>query len=80
MGEGSSIAVNCGVGHRCSEDPELLWLWCKPAAGAQIQSLAWEPPYATGAALKRKKKKKNVLFSSVESIHTFNSLLYGECL
>ena len=25
---------------------------------AQIQPLAWEPPYVAGAALKRQKKKK----------------------
>ena len=37
----------------------LLWLWCRLAAVALIQPLAWEFPYATGVALKRKKKKKN---------------------
>ena len=35
---------------------ELLWLWCRPAATALIQLLAWEPPYAVGVALKRQKK------------------------
>ena len=42
-------------------DPMLLWLWCRWAAAALIQPLAWELPYATSAALKRfflKKKKK----------------------
>ena len=39
-------------------DPTLLWLWCRPAATALIGPLAWEPPYAAGAALKRQKKKK----------------------
>ena len=34
-------------------DPELLWLWCRLVATAPIQPLAWEPPYATGAALKK---------------------------
>ena len=28
------------IGHRCSSDPELLWLWCRPAAVALIQPLA----------------------------------------
>ena len=37
-------------------DPALLWLWCRPAAAAWIRPLAWEPQYATGAALKRPKK------------------------
>ena len=34
-----------------------LWLWCRPAATCPIRSLTWEPPYASGAALKRQKKK-----------------------
>jgi len=46
------------VGHRCSWDPALLWLWRGLAAVAPIQPLAWEPPYASGLALKRKKKKQ----------------------
>ena len=40
------------------KDLTLLWLWCRPAAVALIGPLAWEPPYAMGAALKSKKKKK----------------------
>ena len=44
-----------GVGHRCGSDPVLLWLWCRPAAVAPVQPLAWEPPYAWGLALKRQK-------------------------
>ena len=36
----------------------MLWLWCRPAATAAIQPLAWEPSYAVGEALKRKKKKR----------------------
>ena len=35
----------------------LLWLWCRRAATAPIQPLAWEPPCATGAALKTNKQK-----------------------
>ena len=53
------MAVSCGVGHRQGSDPELLWLWCRLASGAPIQPLVWELPYAMGAALKRKKEKKN---------------------
>ena len=33
---------------------DLMWLWCRPAGVAPIQPLAWELPYATGAALKSK--------------------------
>ena len=40
------------------KDPVLLWLWCKLAAIALIQPLAWEFPYAASAALKKKRKKK----------------------
>ena len=29
----------------------MLWLWSRPAATALIQPLAWELPYAMGAAL-----------------------------
>ena len=47
----------CGVGGRCGSDLALLWLWCRPAAVAPSRLLAWEPPYATGVALKKKKKK-----------------------
>ena len=48
------------VGLRCGSDPVLLWLWCRPAATGPIGPLAWEPPYATGVALKRPKKKKKL--------------------
>ena len=50
--------MSCGVGQRSGSDPELLWLWCRPAAAAPIQPLAWELPYAADAALKKKAKKK----------------------
>ena len=33
-------------------------VWCKLAAVAQIQPLAWEIPYAAGMALKSKKGRK----------------------
>ena len=45
--------MSYGVGHRCGSDPILLWLWYRPAATALIQHLAWEPPHASGVALKR---------------------------
>ena len=61
--------MSCGIGYRCSSDPALLWLWHRPVAAAPIRPLAWEPPYAAGAAqetakinkLKTKKNKKNSL-------------------
>ena len=47
------IAMSCGVGRRRSLDPTLLWLWHRLAATALMRPLAWEPPYATGAALEK---------------------------
>ena len=50
--------MSCGVGRRCGSDPTLLWLSYRAAATAPIRPLAWEPPYASGEALKRQKTKK----------------------
>ena len=50
--------MSCSVGCTHGSDPKLLWLWHRPAATAPIGPLDWEPPYAEGAAVKRKKKKK----------------------
>jgi len=50
--------VSCGVGRRRGSDPALLWLWHRLAATAPIRPLAWEPPYAAGAAQKWQKDKK----------------------
>ena len=44
------VAVSCGVGCRCGSDPALLWLWRRLVATAPMRPLAWEPPYAAGAA------------------------------
>ena len=68
MGWGSGVAMSCDVGCRHGSELALLWLWlwCRPVAIAPIGPLAWEPPYAAGAALekakkdKRKKKKKEM--------------------
>ena len=49
-----------GVGHRHGLDPALLWLWHRVAAVALTGPLAWEPPYASGAALKSKNKQKEL--------------------
>ena len=51
--------MSCGVGRRRSLDPVLLWLWRRPVATALIGPLAWEPPYASGAAQEMEKKTKN---------------------
>ena len=51
------------------KDPAWPWLWWRPAAGAPIPPLAWEPPYAAGAALKRKKNNRHFQFRTFFSLH-----------
>ena len=63
--------MSSGVGCRRSSDPELLWLWHRPVATAPLKPLAWESPYATGAALKKTKNnnnKKNELLLLTENV------------
>ena len=48
--------MSCSVGCRRGSDPALLWLWHRPAATALIGPLAWEPPYAAGAAVEMAKR------------------------
>ena len=50
----NSTFVSVGIWNRLGSDPALLWLWRRPAATAPIRPLAWEPPYATGAALENR--------------------------
>ena len=56
--------MSCDVGCRRGSGPLLLWLWCRLAVVALIRPPTWEPPYASGVALKRSKKKKKLSFSS----------------
>ena len=53
--------MSCGIGHRHGSDQVLLWLWCRLAAVAPSQPLAWERPYAAGAAPKTKQNKNAIL-------------------
>ena len=48
---------------------ELWFRWHRLAATALIWHLAWEPPYALGAALKRPKKKKKKKFTLPKKWH-----------
>ena len=50
--------MSCGVGRSRGSAPSLQWLLCRPEATALIPPLAWEPPYATGVALKIQKIQK----------------------
>ena len=56
--------MSCGVGCRRGSNLALLWLWCRLAAATLIRALAWEPPCAVSAALKRQKKKRVSTVSS----------------
>ena len=55
VGQGSDIDLSCGVGSKRGLDPE--WLWHRSAAVALIGPLAWEPPYAVGMPLQKRKKQ-----------------------
>ena len=62
--------MSCGVGCRHGSDHVLLgsWLgsWHRPAATTLFGPLAWEPPYVTDAALKKRtNKQKNKHFSKI---------------
>jgi len=70
--------VSCGVGCRLGLDSALLWLWRRPVGTAPIGPLAWEPPYAAGAALEKAKKKdqkkkkssRGVIYSMVTIVNS----------
>ena len=57
------------LGCRHGSDP--AWLWRRPGAVVPIRPLAWEPPYAAGAALKSKKKKRNKENDRCKMFHIF---------
>ena len=63
-----ALAVSCCVGCRRGWNPELLWLWCRPAAIALIRPLplAWEFLYA-----KKKTKQKTPLSSFLFILFSF---------
>ena len=66
--------MNCAVGCRRSSDSALLQLWRRLAATAPIQPLAWETPYALGAAQEMEKKDQKKMLN--ESGMKWNSCLF----
>ena len=67
-----------GVGCRRGSDLALLWLrlWCRLAAIAPIRSLAWEHPYAAGAALEETIIIIIIIIIITQSIARFFPLLF----
>ena len=63
--------MSCG--HRCGLDPTLLWR--RPATVAPIRPLAWEPPYAACAAVKRQKKKEKKNLKGNMCLHLHKATL-----
>ena len=55
---GDPVLPRRSVGCRHGSDPALLWLWCRPAAAALIQPIAWKLSYAVGEVLKIKEEKR----------------------
>ena len=76
--------MSYSVCRRHGLDPVLLWLWPRPADEAPIRPLAWEPPYAAGAALEKEKKKKKkpqgntVIASEFIIYHHFGMYILGD--
>ena len=57
--------MSCGVGCGRGLDPVLLWLWHRLVDTALIGTLAWEPPYAEGAALEKAKRHTHTKESEI---------------
>ena len=72
-------ALSCGIDRRQGSDLALLWVWCRLAAIALIRLLPWELPYATGMALKSRKKNYIKAFSSTSPQHTVSLAPHSPC-
>ena len=70
MADVSQICQGCGCGVP------------RPAATARIPPQAWEPPYAAGVALKKKKKKvhQNSGNESTDTCHLILGGIFKSCL
>ena len=68
--------MSCDVGRRRGSD--LALLWCSAVATAPIRPLAWEPSYATGAALEKAKRQK-VKINKTKKTPTMCQMLCIRC-
>ena len=68
----------------------MVWIshlvrpWCRPGAVAPTGPLAWEPPYAASAALKKNKIDQclqlNATISKLKTVQIASSFLFRETL
>ena len=70
--------MSWGVGHRCSLDLALLWLWCRLATAAPLLSLAWE--LHMPSVCPPKKKKNMAALSHLPYILLFFLCFEGQAL
>ena len=77
--QGSGVAVSCGVGHRGSLDPSLLWLWCRPAAATLdlTPSLGTSICHGYDPKKQKKKKKYSIFPTTPHSIKSLNGSVYS---
>ena len=66
--------VSYGVGCRDGFDPPWLWLWHRLVSTALIRPLAWESPYAAGAALEKTKRPKKQIYVDINTSLSCTSL------
>ena len=67
VGQGSGVALSCGVGHRHSSILVLLWLWCRPAYPGNFYMLLVCPPPPKKNNQKSQKNPQNpqdIIFTS----------------
>ena len=76
----TSIHVDAGSCDRCPYSMVRIQhyreLWHRPTATAPIEPLAWELPYAAGAALKRKKERNISSIKRSLQLWTQNTLMH----
>ena len=71
--------MSCGVSCRHGSDLAWMWVWRRPGAAALIRPLAWEPPYATGAALEKAKRQKVTKRKWNQSLALLSGLRIWHC-
>ena len=68
------MATNCSVWSQMA----LLWLWQRLAAAASLQPVTQQLPYAAGAALKKRKGRKNGILPFSATWMDLGSIMLNE--